>query len=96
MSYDNAFDTNNVHVDAENRFVSIRVNPQIYKMHVIMRAAEELLHDEKRKIDMIVDGDPEKEIIAKFIPKDKDVGEEGLLRLAYKFNTRLISCSGKG
>lgn len=96
MSDREKLDTHNIYVDLDHRFVSIRINPRIYRMHVIMRAADELLHDEKGEIDVIVDGDPESEIIAKFIPKARNLDDEELRRLAYRFNTKLIACSGKG
>jgi len=89
-------DTDNIYVDEEGCFVSIRVNPRLYKKHVIMRAADDLLHKEKDKIDAIITGDPETEIIAKFIPKTGKESKEELLRIAYSFNSLLITASGKG
>ena len=89
-------DTGNIYVDAEGCFVSIRVNPRLYRKHIIMRAADDLLHNEKERIDAIVDGDPETEIIVKFIPKKGRESREELLRIAHSFNSLLISTSGKG
>ncbi len=92
---DEEFDTHNVRVDSEGKFVVIRINPRLYKHHIIMRAADDLIHQEKN-FDVIVDGDPEKEIRAKFIPKTGEVSSDELLRVAYKFNTLLVTCCGKG
>jgi hypothetical protein len=89
-------DTHNIYLDERGGFVSIRVNPKLYRKHVIMRAAEDLLHKEKQKIDAIVDGDPETEIIVKFIPKEGKESRDNLLRIAHSFNSLLISTSGKG
>ncbi|MEA3255379.1 MAG: hypothetical protein U9Q22_06045 [Candidatus Altiarchaeota archaeon] len=80
-------DTDNIYVDPEKRFVSIRVNPRLYKIHTIMNSADEFLE----VAEIVVDGDPEKEIIVKIIPNKKDVTEKELLQYAYKFNTYLIS-----
>ncbi len=92
---DNNINEDNVSVDENDRFVVIRINPKLYKQHVIMRAADDLIHQEKN-FDVIIDGDPEKEIRAKFIPRVKNIGKEELLRVAYKFNTLLVTCCGKG
>ncbi|OYT41320.1 MAG: hypothetical protein B6U86_02555 [Candidatus Altiarchaeales archaeon ex4484_43] len=88
-------DTDNIYVNEEGMFVSIRVNPKLYKKHVIMRAADDLLHKEKN-IDVIVNGDPEVEIIVKFIPKEGRKSKEELLRIAYSFNSLLVTTFGKG
>ncbi len=88
-------DTNNIYVDERGVFVSIRVNPKLYKKHVIMRAADDLLHEEK-DIDVVITGDPETEIIVKFIPKEGRGSKEELLRIAYSFNSLLVATSGKG
>ena len=58
-------DTNNISVNPETRSVAIRINPKIYKLHVIMNAVDDFLE----KSEFIIDGDPEKEIIVKFILK---------------------------
>jgi hypothetical protein len=93
---DECIDTNNIYVEKEGCFVSIRVNPRLYRKHVIMRAADDLLHQEKEKIDAIIDGDIETEIIVKFIPKKGRENPEELLRIAHSFNSLLITASGKG
>ncbi|RLI93346.1 MAG: hypothetical protein DRO89_00205 [Candidatus Altiarchaeales archaeon] len=89
-------DTDNIYVNEEGMFVSIRVNPKLYKKHIIMRAADDILHKEKNKIDVIVNGDPEVEIIVKFIPKEGRKSKEELLRIAYSFNSLLVTTFGKG
>ena len=96
MTAENYIDTHNIYVDKEGKFVSIRVNPRLYRKDIIMRAADDLLHNEKMKVDAIVDGDPEKEIIAKFIPRDRTADADELLRIAHRFNSLLIASSGKG
>ncbi len=89
-------DTHNIYVEKNGNFVSIRVNPRLYRKDIIMRAADDLMH-EKDKVDAILDGDPDKEIIVKFIPRggSKKSNEE-LLDIAHKFNSLLIASSGKG
>ncbi|HDI72762.1 MAG: hypothetical protein DRO76_01065 [Candidatus Altiarchaeales archaeon] len=86
---DDKIDTQNIYIDPEKKFVTIRVNPRIYKIHTIMNAADEFIET----AELVIDGDPEKEIIVKMIPKKKDLTEEELLEYAYKFNTYLISHS---
>jgi hypothetical protein len=80
-------DTGNIYVDPEKKFVTIRVNPRLYKIHIIMNAADEFLET----AEFVIDGDPEKEIIVKIIPKKKDLTEDELMEYAYKFNTQLVS-----
>jgi UPF0288 family protein (methanogenesis marker protein 3) len=87
--------TNNITVDEDGKYVSIRVNPRLYKVHVIMRAADNLLHEMENQIEAVIDGDPEKEMVVKFIPNAR-LDREKLLKLAYRFNTLLVSASGKG
>lgn len=80
-------DTDNIYIDPERKFVAIRVNPRLYKIHTIMNAADEFLD----VAELVINGDPEKEIIVKVIPKKKDLTKEELQEYAYKFNTFLIS-----
>jgi len=89
------FDIHNVKVDPQGKYVIIRINPRLYKQHVIMRAADDLIHGRK-DYDVIIDGDPETEIKAKFIPKSGEATRDELLKVAYRFNTILVSCCGKG
>ncbi|HIE33798.1 MAG TPA: hypothetical protein EYP86_01500 [Candidatus Altiarchaeales archaeon] len=81
----------NICVNEEEKSVVVRVNPKIYKVHIIMRAAEELMEDSH----IVVDGDPETSIVVKFISKKKDITRDELLQIAYKFNTSLVAMSGK-
>lgn len=93
---DEHLDTHNIYVDKEGRFVCIRVNPKLYRKDVIMRAADDLLHREKLELDAIIDGDPETEILAKFIPRGNRLDEEELLNIAHRFNSLLVASCGKG
>lgn len=93
---DDNIDTHNIYVDKEGRFVCIRVNPKLYRKDVIMRAADDLLHREKMGLDAIIDGDPETEILAKFIPRGEKIDREELLKVAHRFNSLLIASCGKG
>jgi hypothetical protein len=93
---DERIDTHNIYVDKNGRFVCIRVNPKLYRKDVIMRAADDLLHGEKMKLDAIIDGDPETEILAKFIPRGGKTSEEELLEIAHRFNSLLVASCGKG
>ena len=84
---DNSIDTQNIHLDPDKKFVTIRVNPRLYKIHTIMNAADEFLET----AEFVIDGDPEKEIVVKIIPRKKDLSEDELMQYAYKFNTQLVS-----
>ncbi|HEX55456.1 MAG: hypothetical protein DRO90_01605 [Candidatus Altiarchaeales archaeon] len=89
---DEDLNTNNITIDESGKSVTVRVNPKLYKVHVIMRAADELIDDNH----IIINGDPEKSIIVKFISKKDEVTREELLKTAYEFNTLLVAISGKG
>ncbi len=91
-----SIDTHNIYVDKNGKFVSIRVNPRLYRKDIIMRAADDLIHNENLDVDAIVDGDPETEIIVKFIPRESKRNPDDLQRLANKFNSLLVASSGKG
>jgi hypothetical protein len=96
MAAEDRIDTHNIYVEESGHFVSIRVNPRLYRKDIIMRAADDLIHNEHLSVDAIIDGDPEKEIIAKFIPREGKKTKEDLLKIAHRFNSLLIASSGKG
>ena len=91
MKEEEDLNCHNIHVNEEEKSVVVKVNPRIYKVHIIMRAAEELMEDNH----IVVDGDPETSILVKFISKNSDVKRDELLKIAYKFNTSLVAMSGK-
>lgn len=78
-------DTDNVYVDEAGNYVAVKVNTRIYKIHAIMNAADEFLEES----NFIIDGDPEKDIIVKFVPKRK-LSKEQLADLANRFCTLLV------
>jgi hypothetical protein len=81
-------DTNNIYIDEDENFVAVRVNTKIYKIYSIMNAADEFLEES----NFIIDGDPEKEIIVKFVPK-KRLNRTQLGEMAQRFCTLLVSFS---
>jgi hypothetical protein len=81
-------DTDNIYIDEGENYVAIRVNTRIYKIHSIMNAADEFLEES----NFIVDGDPEKDIIVKFVPKRR-FNRQQLADLAHKFCTLLVTFS---
>ncbi len=81
-------DTDNIYVDEDENFVAVRVNTRIYKMHAIMNAADEFLEES----NFVIDGDPEKEIIVKFVPKRR-LNRTQLEEVANRFCTLLVSFS---
>jgi len=81
-------DTGNIYIDEEENYVAIRVNTRLYRVHSIMNAADEFLEES----NFIIDGDPEKEIIVKFVPKRK-LSREQLADLAHRFCTLLVEFS---
>ena len=83
-------DTDNIYIDEADNYVAVKVNTRIYKIHSIMNAADEFLEES----NFIIDGDPEKEIIVKFVPKKKFTKVQ-LADLAHRFCTLLVSFSSK-
>jgi len=83
-------DTDNMYVDEAENYVAVKVNTKIFKIHSIMNAADEFLEES----NFIIDGDPEKEIIVKFVPKKK-FAKAQLADLANRFCTLLVSFSSK-
>ena len=81
-------DTNNIYIDEDENFVAVRVNTKIYRIYSIMNAADEFLEES----NFIIDGDPEKEIIVKFVPK-KRLNRTQLGEMAQRFCTLLVSFS---
>ena len=81
-------DTDNVYIDEEENYVAIKVNTRLYRVHSIMNAADEFLEE----ANFIIDGEPEKEIIVKFIPKKK-LSREQLAEIANRFCTTLVAFS---
>lgn len=81
-------DTDNVYIDEEENYVAIKVNTRLYRVHSIMNAADEFLEE----ANFIIDGEPEKEIIVKFIPKKK-MSKEQLAEIANRFCTTLVAFS---
>ena len=81
-------DTDNIYIDEEENFVAIKVSTKLYRVHAIMNAADEFLEES----NFIVDGDPDKEIIVKFVPKRR-FNRQQLADLAHKFCTLLVTFS---
>ena len=76
----------NLEIDKQKGIVVISVNPKIYPLDVIFSAAYIFLD----KAYVLIDGDPEEEIIVKMKAKDKSLNLEELGR---EFNNELINYS---
>lgn len=81
-------DTQNIFIEESQNFVAIRVNTRLYRVHSIMNAADEFMDE----ANFIIDGEPEKEIIVKFIPKKK-YSQAQLADLAHRFCTLIVTFS---
>lgn len=75
----------NIEIDEKNKCALVSVNPKIYFLDVIYSAAYILLD----RAHIILDGDPEEEIIAELRPK----GKQDLKALAMAFNDELLNYS---
>ncbi|MBU0666569.1 MAG: hypothetical protein ABIC91_01485 [Nanoarchaeota archaeon] len=71
-------------MEIHKNFAIVSLNPKIYPLSVIFSAAYWLLD----KAHVIIDGDPETEILVEMRPRDKDVD---LKELGNKFNDELIN-----
>lgn len=74
----------NFSVDKEQNKVILSINPKIHKLEIIFSAAYTFIDSNY----VIVEGDPEEEIIVQLIPKDK---KNDLEKLAKDFNNELIN-----
>jgi His-Xaa-Ser system protein HxsD len=73
----------NFEIDSKEKSVYVSVNPKIYPLEVIYSAAYMFLE----KAYVIIDGDPESEIIVQMKAK----GEEDLKRMALDFQNELVN-----
>lgn len=73
-------------IELHEGFVLISVNPKLYPLSVIYAAAYAMLD----RVHVIIDGDPETEILVELRAKSKD---EDLKEIAYCFNDELINYS---
>jgi His-Xaa-Ser system protein HxsD len=71
-------------IEVHKKFAIISINPKLYPLSVIYSAAYWLLD----KAHVIIDGDPETEILVEIRPRVKNVD---LKELGYKFNDELIN-----
>ncbi len=83
MSENSILDNIEIHKD----FAIISVNPKLYPLSVIYSAAYWLLD----RVHIIVDGDPETEILIEIRPKKDE--ELDLKEIGYEFNDELINYS---
>ena len=75
----------NIEINEKEDYVLVSINPKIYFLDVIYSAAYILLD----KAHIVLDGDPEEEIIAEIRPK----GKQDLRALAMAFNDELLNYS---
>jgi len=73
-------------IEIHKNFAIISINPKLYPLSVIYSAAYWLLD----RVHVIIDGDPETEILVEIRPKDKKVD---LKEIGYEFNDELINYS---
>lgn len=78
--------TDNIYVDEAENYVAVKVNTKLYKIPAIMNAADDFLEE----ANFIIDGDPEKIIIVKFVPKRKYTKHQ-LEDIANRFCTLLVT-----
>jgi His-Xaa-Ser system protein HxsD len=76
----------NMEIDKKKEVVSISINPKIFPLDVIYSAAYVFLD----KAYVIIDGDPEEEIVIELKPKDASIELETLGR---EFNNELLNYS---
>jgi His-Xaa-Ser system protein HxsD len=70
-------------INKEKEFASLKINPKIYSLHVINSAAYSFLDEAY----IILDGDPEKEILVSLYPKKS----QELKKLGLEFSEQLIN-----
>ncbi len=75
-------------IEIHENFAIISVNPKLYPLSVIYSAAYWLLD----RVHVIIDGDPETEILIEIRPKEKDKKTD-LKEIGYQFNDELINYS---
>ena len=74
----------NLEINNKEGFVSVSVNPRIYSMDIIYSAAYVLIE----KAYIVLDGDPDEEVLVEIRAKEKNVKLEDLGR---EFNNELIT-----
>lgn len=75
-------------IEIHKNFAIISVNPKLYPLSVIYSAAYWLLD----RVHVIIDGDPDTEILIEIRPKDKDKKVD-IKEIGYEFNDELINYS---
>jgi His-Xaa-Ser system protein HxsD len=76
-------------MEIENDSVLLSINPKIYPLEAIYSAAYVFLD----KVYIMLDGDPESEVIVELKPKNKQNSREELEALGREFNNELINYS---
>jgi len=84
MPESNELSIDNIEIDKENKHVLIHVNPRIYPLHTVFSAAYVFID----RAYVMIDGDPNLEILVQMIPKDKN---NDLERLSRDFNNELVN-----
>ena len=82
----NIYSVDNLEVSKDKNCVIISVNPRIYPVDIIFSAAYIFID----KSYVIVDGDPNEEIIVQLKAKDKSIDLE---KMGREFNTELVNYS---
>ncbi len=73
----------NIRVDRDKNYILIKVNPKIYSLEIVYYAAYVFIE----RAYVLIDGDPEKEILVELRPKQK----EDMDILGIEFNNELLS-----
>ena len=71
-------------IQTDNDYAIVKINPKIYNMEIIYSAAYILID----KAFIILDGDPEKEVLVEIRKKNK---EDNLEELIIEFNEELLN-----
>jgi len=75
-------------IEIHKNFAIISINPKLYPLSVIYSAAYWLLD----RVHVIIDGDPDTEILIEIRPKDKE-SKVDLKEIGFEFNDELINYS---
>ena len=75
--------------EIENDFIKIYLNPKLYNLETIYSSAYQLMET----VNIILEGDPDVEVIVNLSYKEKDNTEKELTELAKEFSNKLINYS---
>ncbi len=86
MEEENVEFIDNIEIHKDEKYVVVSVNPKIYNLPIVYAAAYVLID----RAYVILDGDPNEEILVKLRPKEKDYDLE---KLGRELNEELLNYS---